>query len=724
MPEQWIDQHVGTEAEARQTFRAELRSTLRDAWDGEAVTMANVVASPKQPRRWIRGAVAGGLVAASVVAGLIVIRRDSSPTTVDTSPATIVESTTTVEVGSALREVVVDSRWAIIAVNDKVPTSHYVPWFKLSNDGVLGGDDGCNDYGVDLSSDSRWTMDGDTITPPTGMGSTAVLCTGDTFNPFSGQVMVSLVDRDTITLDADADADAVTYTAIRLDPEASVSASTVAGEWTWAGGNVTIEPTGRITGLDNGSGSAIEFFRYQADLLVVDGSFIFWLIKPPTVEPSIDVDLTIRKDQLQPISPQLVATIPWGTGDGQLSLMNGEFGIVAAALPDGQMLILDQPGSNTFTGRAVRSDGSTVTVEGIAALAGGWMDVSPNGTLFLALAGAAEGPHIAAFRLQGDPYVKVATSTSPLLGDSEISLTAGGVESGGRVLLEIATGISLRQPVVQWDRTSPQPSDGGARGTVLRTEPGGTERRWTIRADLDVDTLSIETRFWDLGSNVVVSGPSDNASHQQFIGLLSADGASQVFDSRGWRVIGTHRDRALLANVATDGLRIARFPAAPPLDLAQGAVYGVQPAMPAALAVETITAQLGNPDVDTDSNLFVGCGDSGDIPRRVVRWVDLTLVFARGTLLGWSVGDPRAGWSSADDPPLTAGVASDLRSVDGIGVGSSYSDLAAAYNTGGTGWSVEPIPGGTKHVGFGAVITTVIESDGRITGIGTSLPDC
>jgi hypothetical protein len=108
----------------------------------------------------------------------------------------------------------------------------------------------------------------------------------------------------------------------------------------------------------------------------------------------------------------------------------------------------------------------------------------------------------------------------------------------------------------------------------------------------------------------------------------------------------------------------------------------------------------------------------------VVRWADLTFVFARDTLLGWSVGDPRAGWSSADDPPLTAGVASGLRSLDGLGVGSLYSDFSDAYDTGGARWSVEPIPGGTKHVGFGAVITTVIEKDGLITGMGTSLPDC
>lgn len=715
MPDNWIDQHEGAEAVARPMFRDELRATLRESWDGDATEMVRVVPVAAPGRRWGRGVIAAGLVAASVIAGLIVLRRDSSPATVHTPPRPTTPPSTTTATHDGLRSAIVDSRWAIIAVDGSFPRSRYVPWFKLSDDGTLVGDDGCNDYGVDLNSGSRWVVSGDTITPPAELGSTAVLCPGATVNPFAAPITVGLLDPNTITLDA------ARYTAIRLDPASGVPAADVVGDWVWQGATATIDAGGSVSGLDNGTESSAEFFRYNSDVLVVKGSFIFLLTRPPA--PDTAFDLTIYTHQLTPLSPQPMATIPWGDGDGQLGLLNAEFGTTAAVLPDGQVLVLDQPGSDTLTGRAVRSDGSTFFIEGIAGLHIAWIAASPNGMLFLALGGPEGGPHIVGFRLEGNTYVKVATSEFPILGDAPILLIAEGVQWSDRLMLAIGTGLGGRQPTVQWDRTSPQPGDGGAQGTVVRTAADGTQRRWTMRADLSVDTLGPGASFWDLGRDVLISGPADDSYHRQFIGLLSSDGASAAFDSAGWQVIGTHDDKALVALVTTEGVRIGWFPASPPLDFARYAVYGVQPAMSAGRAIEVISAALGEPDTDTGWTLSVGC------TSRLVRWRNLSMSFAgnddsNSSLLGWSIGDPRAGWSERDGPPITATEIADLRTADGIGVGSSYADFASAYITEESHWGTDPITGGTMHYRFGAVVMNVIEQGGTITGIGSAVPDC
>jgi hypothetical protein len=200
------------------------------------------------------------------------------------------------------------------------------------------------------------------------------------------------------------------------------------------------------------------------------------------------------------------------------------------------------------------------------------------------------------------------------------------------------------------------------------------------------------------------------------------------------------------------GAPAAPGPTTPPVDEGFGTVaidvnaqtvfgFGVGPAKVSDV-LDKVSADLGKVTNDTDWYTLPrtsagGIGDClADQESRILRWGDLSIAFWRKdgaeSIWSWSVGDPSvSGYGDRREPNIPAAPErTGLRTAEGISVGSSFDDVADAYDqkfqfvpetpedTSGIHMATA-----TAKTAAGAAIS-MLEVGGPIVGIGSTLPFC
>lgn len=140
-----------------------------------------------------------------------------------------------------------------------------------------------------------------------------------------------------------------------------------------------------------------------------------------------------------------------------------------------------------------------------------------------------------------------------------------------------------------------------------------------------------------------------------------------------------------------------------------------------------ISAHLGSPTTDSGWQSMVGQTDcTGSTDFRVLWWDDFRMTFeryqtddvVRDELSAWTIGDPTL-FATAPFGDLPTPARSDIVTAEGIGLGSTLADVAAAWanvNTGGDDRLVVIDRGGSLLIG--------LDEGDQVVGFGNGPFDC
>lgn len=613
MDQQWLEDAIAEvdRQGPRPGFEAELRSTLNEAWTARPAERSTRDRPREGPRRagWM-AASAAALVALAVGAVLVTTQSEPDmlvspqPRADATSDAPADSTSDTTADPPIVGDVaaLVDRTWLITQVDGVA--RDYAAAFSVDANGMVEGFDGCNFYSTPMS----FTVDGLGVAPG-GEGSMTLQDCNDPYDTgWVAEPGAYTVDGDTLTIRT---ADGRRFDAVDNASLPTLDdAGQLLGTWATAEGlEVTfMEPLGGVGVI---ALACIEFgsWTFQGDLRTViddaaygscvaagepglgwvlsdlasgfptvrilpDGSLIFGRntfgrLFPTDTTPSAageSADLTVPVRVDAPVETVALATIRWGTGDGQLPVPTTDFGNLVALFPDSVLVLEDLPQAAGPTGRAIRLDrvtGALVDEVRIDEVTGPpfWASGSPDGTLYLAT-GVGDVPGITVSALRETTpgmFTVVEQTTRDALGDSEFRLTGRGLELGGDVLF--ASNAAATWPRVTVEVGTGQPAQPlGSRWIVSWETPQTAAQTWTV--DVNVDQRNppgFDVPFAEpFGNGVLFStATSTGSATSPSLSYLAGPGElSGSWDLGAWQLGGQDPDAALFVRLGSDGLEL------------------------------------------------------------------------------------------------------------------------------------------------------------------------